>query len=708
MSSFKYWCVVGVLVIGCGGSSEPPPPAHMLTKDSQDKLASVTRDAVDERNATITFSPIPGELADLQVGEIFVLPPTKPMASSGLMYRINSMTRANNTLTIEGRQPPLTDVYKDDEVTADETLTAADIDMTETMAEFLPGEAAIVAGLGPRPTSTVSIHWPRIDFTDDYVLCEGSMPCSLSGHITLPDPQFHAAMTFERGAVNRTEFRVNVDAEVAIEARGRISTPHIGVAPRLFAIRFGAIPLGIWSWIELRLTIRLGVRANGIFDVVGSGFSGGAHLQAGSEWTRAGGNRDLGSATATGTAHAEGFSQTNVIADLYSRAEFGFYVYSISGPYVYFEQGPRLDIATPRNPVAKVGYHVGTGMGGRFDVIDETLISLIDYSRALFEFTQYFWQSANSAPIISVFTPDTSPFATLVTPSQTVQFMVDGYDVEDGPILDPMVRWTSTVDGPIGAAKHVMKEFYPGGPGYRDITATVTDSGGRTTSRTTGVIVANVNPTISLLDPVPATYYTFTQNPIHAVVTSPYFPSGDFCTATGNVVHWESTNTNDVFSPTALYGCAGSVTFSDAGSRVLTFTAVDRYGQTATGQVTVSAIDVPPCFTRVEASPGPDVNNGMTPTVTLTGIVAPGCTQSPSYDYFVASGTPNGVYHEKVFPTGQSVMFTPSTDLADDGFLMVTAGSTTPQTLDVRFTHDWLANSVTSPVFHLSYQWQPK
>ena len=119
MSSFKYWCVVGVLVIGCGGSSEPPPPAHMLTKDSQDKLASVTRDAVDERNATITFSPIPGELADLKVGEIFVLPPTKPMASSGLMYRINSMTRANNTLTIEGRQPPLTDVYKDDEVTAD-------------------------------------------------------------------------------------------------------------------------------------------------------------------------------------------------------------------------------------------------------------------------------------------------------------------------------------------------------------------------------------------------------------------------------------------------------------------------------------------------------------------------------------------------------------------------------------------------------------
>ena len=446
-----------------------------------------------------------------------------------------------------------------------------------------------------------------------------------------------------------------------------------------------------------------------MFDVLSSGFAGGANLQVGNEWVRDRGNRDLSSATATGTAHAEGMSQTTVLADIYSRAEFAFFFYFISGPYVYFEQGPRIDLGTPRTPFAKVGYHVGTGLGGRFDILDESIVSLIDYSHAIFEFTQYFWQSQNSAPIISQFSPvSPAPFALQVSPSQVVTFMVDGYDLEDGPVLDSMVRWTSTVDGNIGAGKHVLKEFYPAGPGYREVTATITDSGGRTQSQTTALQVDNVNPTISLLDPVAGTYYTYTQNPIHAVVTSPYFPTGDFCTATGNVVHWESTNGNDVFSPTALYGCAGSVTFSDVGSRTLTFTAVDRYGQTATGQVTVNAVTEPPCFTRVEASPGPDVNNGMTPTVTLTGIVAPGCIQSPAYDYFVVSGTPNGVYHEKVFPNGQSVMFTPSTDLADDGFRMVTSGSITPQTLDVRFTHDWITSSVTSPVFHLNYQWQPK
>ncbi len=712
MSSFKYLCVVGVLAVGCGGSSEPPPPAHMLTQESQDALASITRDPADERNATITFSPVPGELADLQVGEIFVLPPTKPLANGGLMFRINSTTRAGNTLTIEGRQPPLSDVYKDDELTADHTLTAADIDMDATMAEvaeFLPGESALVAGLGPRPTPSVTLHWPRIDFTDDFILCEGSMPCSLTGHVTLPDPQFHVAVGFDWSGVNRTEFRVNVDGEIAMEVRGRISTPGIGTSVRLFSLHFAVIPLGVWSWIEPRLTFRLGAKATGIFDVVSSGFSGGVHLQAGSEWTRSGGQRDLGSATATGTSHAEGFSQTTVLADIYNRNEFGFFVYSLSGPYIYWEQGPRLDLATPRHPFVQVGYHVGTGMGGRFDVLDEAILSLIDYSHALYEHTFYFWQSSNSNPAISLYSPSSY---TAVQPNDNVGFSVTAYDVEDGPTLDSQVTWSSDLDGTLGTGRNVSHRFFSGGPGTRTVTVTVNDTDGGTDHRTVGINLPAVNPTVTLLDPQssPTTYPTLTPTAVSANVTSPYFPAGDFCTASGQTIKWESSYKYDDINLAAATGCAGTITFNSAGPRTLTFTATDRWGQTTVRTVTVTAVAAPTCFVTISPNTSATLTNSGSPlSVTLTPDIH-GCL--PGMNYMVISSTANGGYHERIYNNvGVSVTYTPSTDLADDGFLMTKPFDTALQTIDVSFVTSWddglgnTGSAQNTPPLHLHYQW---
>ena len=685
----------------------------MLTQEAQDALATVTQDPVDERRAMVTFSPVPGELADIAVGEIFILPPTKPLARGGLMLRVDSVAIAGNTLAIAGTQPPLTDVIKDGEIGDERTLTADDVDLDATVAAMLPGESPLMAGFGPRPLPTISVHWPRIDFTDDTVLCEpGPITCSVVGHLTLPDPQFNVQVDFAHGTVVRTQFRVNVDAELAIEVRGRISTPGLGSSVRLATIFFVPIWLGPYCVVQPRLTIRLGAKATFMFDTVASGFAGGAHLQAGSEWVLGRGVRDLSSATATGTAHAEGLSQTTLQADIYSRAEFGFFFYFVGGPYVYFEQGPRMDLATPRHPFARVGYHVGTGMGGRLDILDEALLSLIDYSHVIYEYTAWFWMSSNSNPAISLWSPSSY---TAVQPNDDVAFSVTAYDVEDGPILDSQVTWSSDIDGVIGTGRNLTHRFRNGGPGLRTVTVTVRDSDGGTDTRTVGIDVAAAAPTITLLDPQPSptTYATNTPVPLSADVTSPYFPvAGSLCADPQSVLYWSSSNKiDDTIDLAGQTSCSGTVTFTTPGTRVMTFRARDRFGQVTFRSVTVTAVAPQPCSVTVTPSPSPDLTNtGGQTSVTLTANISAGCLQ-PAPHYFVISSTANGGYHERIYDNATTITFNPTTDVADDGSLMIKPFDTSVQTIDVNFTIDYddgmgtHVGATTNPPLHLHYTW---
>ncbi len=707
--SFHCWVVVSVLVVG-GCSSPEKPPARMLGQESQDSLAKIVSDPADERNATITFSPVPEELAEMKVGEIFVLPPTKPIARAGLMYRINSMTIAGDTLTIEGRQPPLTDLYKDDVIGTDKELTAEDIDMEATMADVLPGEGAMAAGLGPRPTPTFSVNWPRIDFHDDFVLCNGSSICSVDGHITLPHPFINVEMEFDLRGVRRTQFRVNVDAEIAIEIRGRVETPGIGSSVRLFTIHFTPIPIGVWVVFDPRLTIRLGAKAAVGLDVTSAGFSAGAHVTAGNEWVRDRGDLNLSTASATGTAHAEGLTQTTVQADIYSRAEFGFFMYYISGPYIYFEQGPRLNLASPHHPFAQVGYHIETGLGGRFDVIDESLISLADYSRAIFDLTIPLWSSSNSRPDINSFTP-TAASIIVNNPNDPVTFSMDGYDVEDGAFTDAMVDWRSARDGVIGHAKTVVHKFLAGGPGSRTVYGRVTDSDGAMVERLVDVTVLSSPPFITITAPTATTVFREVAINVNALVDSAFYPNGDLCTASGSILRWSSSVAADTISPAAQSTCGGTITFHTTGARTLRFTATDRFNQTSFRDVSFTVVDTAVCTVTIESLDGTNVSNmGSVQSVRLRATPSLQC--GGGFANWWLHSTANGGYHEKRFGPSFDVTYNPTTDLADDGSLMIKKFDTSPQTVTAEFYYDWDDGAGNTGVARpaapitLNYQWQ--
>ena len=51
--------------------------------------------------------------------------------------------------------------------------------------------------------------------------------------------------------------------------------------------------------------------------------------------------------------------------------------------------------------------------------------------------------------------------------------------------------------------------------------------------------------------------------------------------------------------------------------------------------------------------------------------------------------TANGGEHSKLFAPTDDITFNPTTDLGDDGFLLVKVGDTAPQTITVDFSYDW-------------------
>ena len=254
------------------------------------------------------------------------------------------------------------------------------------MASAIPGPTALEAGFGPRPLPTFSVHWPRIDFSDNSFLCDGMAFCELSGHITLPHPQFAFRMDFDRDGLQHTRFSVTIDAEVAIDMRGRVAR-SLGKSFTITEVYVNPIVfyLGIPIYLQPRIMFKVGARASVLFDAGSAGFEGGAHIVGGFDDVRGQPRRSLNEATPHGSGYANGLTQSALLADVYSRVEAGCYFYNVAGPYQYFEQGPRIDVATPRHPNVKVGYHIATGAGGRVDLFWPGLLNLLDFEFAIFD-----------------------------------------------------------------------------------------------------------------------------------------------------------------------------------------------------------------------------------------------------------------------------------------------------------------------------------
>ncbi|MCL7454773.1 MAG: S8 family serine peptidase, partial [Anaerolineae bacterium] len=94
---------------------------------------------------------------------------------------------------------------------------------------------------------------------------------------------------------------------------------------------------------------------------------------------------------------------------------------------------------------------------------------------------------ANEPPMVSITSPaDGSSFGS----GDTILFTGTASDLEDGDLTDSLA-WTSSIDGPIGMGGSVSATL---SDGTHAVTASVTDSGGRTASASIGITVGTPPP----------------------------------------------------------------------------------------------------------------------------------------------------------------------------------------------------------------------
>lgn len=212
----------------------------------------------------------------------------------------------------------------------------------------------------------------------------------------------------------------------------------------------------------------------------------------------------------------------------------------------------------------------------------------------------------NAPPSVSI----TSPVdGAIFNSGVSVDFAGTASDDEDGDLTASLV-WTSNLDGQIGIGGSFNTVL---SDGIHTVTASVTDSGGNTSSDSITVTVGNMPPTAS---------FTYNCTDLDCVFTDTSTDSD------GSVVSW-SWNLGDGATSTVQNP---SHTFSSSGTYTVSLTVTDNDGaiDTTSQEVTVSDGGV--------TLTGRSISTGRTWTAEVTVGGSPGDSTSGTWDYDGSSG----------------------------------------------------------------------
>ncbi|MFQ5860631.1 MAG: S8 family serine peptidase [Dehalococcoidia bacterium] len=189
----------------------------------------------------------------------------------------------------------------------------------------------------------------------------------------------------------------------------------------------------------------------------------------------------------------------------------------------------------------------------------------------------------NDAPVVSITSPaDGSTFQS----GATILFEGTASDTEDGD-LSASIAWNSSIDGSLGTGASVTAVL---SDGNHTITASVTDSGGKTGSASVSITVGNPPATGTIVSVDSITYATQggKNQDKHLLITIALVDDlGNPVAGASVSVTLENTTTGASWSGTGITGENGTVTFSlknaPAGDYTTTVTDVTADGLTWDG-----------------------------------------------------------------------------------------------------------------------------
>ena len=192
---------------------------------------------------------------------------------------------------------------------------------------------------------------------------------------------------------------------------------------------------------------------------------------------------------------------------------------------------------------------------------------------------------------------------------------VRAIDLEDGNACC-LVTVRSSVEGLLGSAPsggstaQVGYTFTTLGP--RTITATATDSSGKTGTTTISITVVNTPPTVNITAPTDGvTVFRGTALTLRGTSYDPNEPDQILpCSS----LRWST----DLAADGTATGCTASLTFSSNGARILTLTGTDSQGASAKASVKVSVVNPPPDLPPTVRITAPANNASVGPSQDLT------------------------------------------------------------------------------------------
>jgi len=194
-------------------------------------------------------------------------------------------------------------------------------------------------------------------------------------------------------------------------------------------------------------------------------------------------------------------------------------------------------------------------------------------------------------------------------------FNVRAVDLEDGNACC-VVTVRSSVEGVLGSAPsngstaQVGYTFTTLGP--RTITATATDSSGKTGTATINITVVNTPPTVSITAPSSgSSVFKGTALTLRGTSYDPNEPGAELpCSS----LRW----TSSVSADGTATGCTASLTFSSLGARTLTLSGTDTQGAVGTATVSVTVVNPPPDLPPTVRITSPANNASVGPSQDLT------------------------------------------------------------------------------------------
>ena len=580
----KHWLRHALVIFGLSGSivacvTPPVVPPEVIIPSTTKVLSPASQTALETvQPNSLTFAGA----QTIATGDVVVSAPTVS-APNGFLRKVTGVKTENGKTILETAPATLREAIQKGKLQASRDLTNADIESSS-----LTSGVQIVTQAAPaNPTfkfdKVLFDKDSNPDTKEDQVVLKGYVDFKLTTRFDWDIDIFPPDFDFLAEAKFTQQSGLSLKGKVAYSFNKSLEIGTIRFRPITFSI--GPIPIVIRPIIKLTIGVR--GSATGEVDVEVTQvmvITAGAKYDE--EWTNLSGftkDFSIDSSTVKAALNTEAFA--NVTLELLLYESVGLFI----RPEIFLA----LDAQIPRKPFFKLEAGIGIDIGIKIDKwgLDKS------YDTRIFETRYPIYASPNSPPSITDFTVfDISNL------NRNTFFSSNATDLEDGTALT--YTWTSSLaaDGAIAATRETSKVFAT--VGTRNITLTVRDSNGETSTRSKTINVVNTAPELNLSEPSSASVIYQTLSYGFSANARDINEPND-ALACSNIT-WTSSNTTDPFPQT---GCEISKVFSSAGTRTLTITATDPQGLSNSQTVVVNVLPTP-------ANPPPNPVNISSPTAT--------------------------------------------------------------------------------------------